>query len=103
MGCNYYWIENKCECCGRQDELHIGKSSAGWQFTFRGYEYENIHSYKDWVNRLTNTEGQIVDEYGHEHTIKDLLDLIARKKRDDKLHNGIEDGEGYHFTYGEFC
>lgn len=47
MGTNYYVAKNKCDCCKRYDkEYHIGKSSWGWSFTFQGYPYDNLTSWK---------------------------------------------------------
>ena len=37
MGTNYYIAENHCGCCNRKDLIHIGKSSVGWAFNFRGH------------------------------------------------------------------
>lgn len=38
MGTNYYLRYNICDCCNRYDELHIGKSSGGWQFLFHSVD-----------------------------------------------------------------
>lgn len=43
MGTNYYLRYNICNCCNRYDELHIGKSSGGWQFLFHQVD-EDINS-----------------------------------------------------------
>ena len=48
MGTNYYARYNICKHCNRFDEIHIGKSSAGWQFSF--HATHEIRSYKDWLN-----------------------------------------------------
>lgn len=64
MGTNYYVKTNECECCSRYDERHIGKSSIGWAFSFRGYDEEGfiIRSWDGWKRYL---EGKtIIDEYG---------------------------------------
>lgn len=58
MGTNYYWTENVCECCGRKDLIHIGKSSYGWAFSFRG------HSTTDkWKYLPTEAGNEICLEY----------------------------------------
>ena len=65
MGTNYYVATNRCECCKRFDEeVHIGKKSFGWAFSFRGYkEYpENLTSWQKWKAYLKDKE--IVNEYG---------------------------------------
>ena len=35
MGTNYYWQESEpCAACGRgYEQVHVGKSSAGWCFS----------------------------------------------------------------------
>ena len=48
MGTNYYLYYNVCECCGRQDSIHIGKSSCGWRFLFHWHpNIRNVKEYKD--------------------------------------------------------
>jgi len=38
MGTNYYLATDVCPHCGRAKErIHVGKSSLGWPFLFRGY------------------------------------------------------------------
>ena len=48
MGTNYYARLNACVSCGRSDELHIGKSSAGWCFGLRVYPDRGIDDLDDW-------------------------------------------------------
>ena len=45
MGTNYYTKINNCDKCGRYDKIHLGKSSAGWQFYFQynGGKYYKKH------------------------------------------------------------
>jgi len=65
VGTNYYVAKNKCECCKRFDkEYHIGKSSFGWAFSFQGYRWNKLISWRNWKEFL-KTE-HIVDEYGEE-------------------------------------
>lgn len=62
MGTNYYVASNLCECCNRYDEeYHIGKSSFGWAFSFRGYRSERLVSWKQWKEFLKDKI--IMDEY----------------------------------------
>ena len=62
MGTNYYVAKNLCECCDRYDtEYHIGKSSGGWAFTFKGYSAERLTSWKAWKAFLKDQI--IMDEY----------------------------------------
>ncbi len=66
MGTNYYARVKCCDACGRYDELHIGKSSAGWKFSFRGYKEHDppIVSETGWREFLRTA--RIFDEYGKE-------------------------------------
>ncbi|GIM89701.1 hypothetical protein [Paractinoplanes toevensis] len=77
MGTNYYLREHPCGSCGRSDELHVGKSSGGWSFGFRGYRHDPdddrysptgypVLSRDDWRKVFTDKPGRLVDEYGRE-------------------------------------
>jgi hypothetical protein len=100
MGTNYYVANNYCDCCKRYDEMHIGKSSGGWAFSFRGYkypaaaEYADIDSWKKWKEFLKDKK--IVDEYGDTIDYVDFVNLIETVKsptfvndmgRKNKTHN----------------
>lgn len=62
MGTNYYVATNICRCCDRYDEeYHIGKSSMGWAFSFRGYPSDELVSWKQWKEFLKDKI--IMDEY----------------------------------------
>lgn len=62
MGTNYYVAKNHCECCDRYDkEYHIGKSSHGWAFSFRGYRSEQLVSWQAWKEFLKDKI--IMNEY----------------------------------------
>jgi len=63
MGMNYY-VEEKpaCECCGcKYEQIHIGKSSAGWCFSLHVIPEMGLNNLEDWVNFLKDKA--IVDEY----------------------------------------
>lgn len=96
MGTNYYWRENPCSECGRGDEIHIGKSIAGWEFSFHGTD--EIQSWKDWYERLA-TGGKIFDEYESEIGLNDF-----RKVVDDRSHpRGLQNHTDYCAKYHPFC
>jgi len=82
MGTNYFMLTNRCECCGRADELHIGKSSMGWRFTARTYDDpygdEGPTTWSEWHAALARCDG-IRDEYGDEVTLDAFLALVGRK------------------------
>lgn len=93
-------------------EIHIGKSSAGWRFGLCVYPTENpkykgqewneqylekpIESLADWV-KLFNTKGNvIVDEYGDEVTVENMVDKITHRRCVD----GRENLHGWHSLDG---
>ena len=81
MGTNYYYRINLCSNCNRFDSLHIGKSSKGWTFIFRGYREEKliIESYKQLINHLKKG-GNIFNEYGKEIILEEFMKMIEKKK-----------------------
>lgn len=130
MGCNYYLVSKPCITCGSVSERkHIGKSSAGWQFHFRGYPPE-IVSFSDWVSEFGNLNKEIIDEHHRRISPQDFIDIVYCKKegmsfcniisnipmnakeREYLEHNKIDyeyqvlgswkDNEGFSFTGREF-
>jgi len=61
MGTNYYAKMNECKCCGRYEELALGKSSAGWVFSLHVYPEENINTLTDLMNYIG--DAPIYNEY----------------------------------------
>lgn len=96
MGTNYYIVENECECCKRKDLIHIGKSSGGWAFSFRGYKntYGTIEtddrkdikypydvdliSWENYKQVLKNKK--IIDEYHEEIPYDEFVEMIETYK-----------------------
>lgn len=84
MGTNYYVATNRCECCNRFDEqYHIGKSSYGWAFSFRGYKAENgylndLRSWKEWKEFLKDQ--LIANEYGEFVPYEKFVDMVEGEK-----------------------
>jgi hypothetical protein len=107
MGTNYYHVikSNECDKCKRVDieELHVGKSSAGWRFSFHGSD--QIRSYEDWIRRLSSG-GIIRDEYGNEISLLAFIRLVEskRKEKEDRpsFPENWLDSDGNHFTGREF-
>jgi len=87
MGTNYYAKINFCKECGRFDELHIGKSSAGWKFAIEIHE-EFYKDLKQLFNFLTNLDGELYNEYGEAVTPQSLFQLIEEKKNDKSHFDG---------------
>ena len=99
MGTNYYLQKDYCKSCKRYERIHIGKSSYGWTFSFRGYSPENysseiikecktsfdrIISYKHWLGFIKESKFKIIDEYGGKVTVKHFKELVISK---DKMNN----------------
>jgi hypothetical protein len=105
VGTNYYHRFNECSCCGRYDERHIGKSSAGWTFSFQAYQ--DVNSFDEWKERLK--EGKIVDEYGVELTLEEFVEMVKSKQTNGKNHaitypndDNFVDKDGYSFSNRDF-
>ena len=83
MGTNYFHRTNICESCNRYKEVHIGKSSGGWEFSFQGYidteHLPRIKSFEDWKKEL-QTGNKIFDEYGREYSYEEFVKLVEDKK-----------------------
>jgi len=85
MGTNYYVASNYCECCNRYDRAcHIGKSSHGWSFSFRGYRQEGLVSWQAW--RVFLKDQIIKDEYGDTISYEDFVNLIETVKAPDYVN-----------------
>ena len=93
MGTNYYWRETENEYCGECGRpmpwLHIGKSSAGWNFSLRIHPNEGINNLENWKERWE--KGSIWDEYGREVTVEDMLETITERSHPNGLcsHVGL--------------
>jgi hypothetical protein len=110
MSTNFYIRYNICNQCDRYDEIHLGKSSAGWKFLFHEIkasfplpkwnkdvkkllknsiiEYIKLDSFIDIENFLLKycpKYIKIFDEYEEEISVKDFLELV-KSKQDNKSH-----------------
>ena len=99
MGTNYYVRY-------RYEEIHIGKSSIGWTFTF--HATDKIRSYKQWITFLSRKDVNIFDEYGKKVSLKEFKKLVESRK--DAEHNHAKeypegsylDEKGNSMSEGEF-
>lgn len=96
MGTNFYVITEKCEHCGRGNEdIHLGKSSMGWMFSFNynsGKYYKNVPEMREWLR-----DKEIIDEYDRSVDPKDFWDLVEAKQ-DGMAGTEIDfDIDGYRF------
>jgi hypothetical protein len=126
MGTNYY-LHKKC-LCGEAtigEPIHLGKSSAGWAFSFRGYTYPTIYdtlpgpvkaveSIEQWEDLVRLPGYTIMDEYGND-SYQDKEEFIRWAKSKPGLQHGIEIRKdpnwkyfkvemiaGYSFTFDDF-
>jgi hypothetical protein len=119
MGTNFYLVK-RCSC-GEAivgDKIHLGKSSAGWSFSFRGYrgpynpyQVENIQEWKDLIEQNCY---ELEDENGNKWDIDEFY-KISIGKAQKMIDNGKipryhakefwEDSQmidGHSFSFGEF-
>ena len=110
MGTNYYLHPappkcdgcNECEGCGRPfedqtpDRIHIGKSSHGWVWCWRGWSsgeacdcatcgsthpaLDNTQTWYEFLAQHVDVGGEIRDEYGHPPTFASLVVRIVNKR-----------------------
>jgi len=118
MGTNYYLrvggCPNPCAHCRAPELIHLGKSSAGWTFSFRAYPEAGdigrddlgtagiVSDFAAW-RRLLNL-GPIEDEYGQPVAKDELLAKIESKRggRDSLYGSDFRDAAGNRFTSAEF-
>jgi len=112
MGTNYYAVKKKPSL--NREIIHIGKSSAGWKFLFRGYQKEsdytsvrndlNINSIEDWGEFLSNDEYVILDEYDDEISYEDFFALVEDKQLIENPDNfsNCANISGYRFAFKDF-
>lgn len=85
MGTNYYTKTEKCPHCGHRPEgIHLGKSSAGWQFSFQyngGKFYKNVEEMKVWLKDKT-----IENEYGEEVSHEYFWKMVEEKQKEKLNH-----------------
>ncbi len=78
MGTNYYTRENECDKCGRYEQIHLGKSSHGWQFTFQyngGLYYKGVTQMENWLK-----DKNIWNEYNEPVTHEDFWGMVKEKQ-----------------------
>jgi hypothetical protein len=116
MGTNYYVATgpDRCQSCGRGhdgENLHIGKSSIGWQFLFAPYPDRGLTSWRAWKAHLAASAYPIVDEYGQTVGIDDFARMVDERQRTGTLHYSAReialgydkscetrDADGYRFS-----
>ena len=74
MGTNYYLIDKE-----RDEEYHLGKSSAGWCFALHVSPEENIHDLSDILNKIKQPSKHIINEYGDKITTTEFLEIVTER------------------------
>lgn len=114
MGTNYYLRQPACPACGHaRGNLHIGKSSAGWNFGLRiypvggdrleGFGVTVIRELDDWKPLFE--EFEIYDEYNEKVDAADMLSNITARSHPNgllsRLLAGREHMGPYEYRPGE--
>ena len=101
---NNFFLKHKDEIqCNSQ--IHIGKSSAGWSFTFRKYDTDElkVDTYKKWKEIISSEEYEIVDEYGILYDKDEFFSFVEAMQNDKHDYDYCElSKDGYDFIDHEF-
>lgn len=75
MGTNYYAVSPR-------GKVHLGKSSAGWQFLCKADpEWKKEDCLDLWLSRVISAK-RIVNEYNEPVTIAEILEIVFNKLSD---------------------
>ena len=121
MGTNYYLVYDECKCCGRSENVHLGKSSGGWQFIFHPIEIplqkvDPVHILAnseetirvDTFQKLKNflqayikeySTVRIKDEYSQDVTFEDFIEMVQSKKGLNHYEEGLKQKWGSEHDY----
>ena len=101
MSTNYY-----ATVAATGEELHLGKSSAGWVFAVRVYPHLQLNTLYDWIALLAQPGNTVRDEYGRTVELPDLLNTVMNRPdcRQKGRRPGKTPGEGsWEYNSYEFC
>jgi hypothetical protein len=118
MGMNYYLRKN--DEVGVEQQVHLGKSSMGWTFSFRGDRANGVVDFDSWVKRVNvfmKDGWKLTDEGSGDSDFTELLLFIQRKRLEpnnqtlsakanpDYYNENISwlDEDNNSFTDREFC
>jgi hypothetical protein len=104
MGTNYY-LRPKGACATQCSNWpHLGKSSVGWDFSFRAYPDADppVTGFASWKRQLE--QGEVYDEYGRLQDTTEFLAFVESKRGGlSELHRSdYHDEAGNRFTPEEF-
>ena len=99
MGMNYYVHIETCPTCKHpKEEIHLGKSSWGWQFSFQyngGQYYKNVLEMKKWL-----LDKDIYNEEGEQVTYEEFWQMVKEKqKKSNKNHAKVVLSEERYESY----
>lgn len=117
MGINYYAVRSRPTT---EEPIHIGKSSAGWLFSFHQVNDEwhepqivwnTYNQVKEWLYEYTvkNSLYVILNEYDEEISCEDFFAMVDAKQKDPACKGNLKNFDyaknidGYRFIEGEFC
>ena len=96
LGTNYHIYSGICGTCRHGERRrHIGKSSGGWSFSFRGYRQPcdgepPITSWMQWheylQSELADRHSEIRDEYGRTVSLDEFIAMVEQKKSSKHNH-----------------
>ena len=83
MGTNYYLERPVCPTCGRgEEQMHIGKSSAGWVFSLHVETTGDFpRDLAEWEVYFADSANLITDEYDRVHDREGLMAAITNRSR----------------------
>ena len=93
MGTNYHLNYKLCPKCGRGEEIHLGKSSAGWKFVLQyndGKYYKNWEEMQVWLKERIDGGDEIRNEYEDKINLKDFINEVEQKQKEDGLGTEID-------------
>lgn len=124
MSVNYYLHRpsDPCEACEHErnepTRLHIGKSSGGWVFLWRGWDGTEgngpgvpLETPEDWFAYLEAEVAKgatIMGEYGMEYGVREFRDFVISKREEPRRNSRIKESDVAHVdgddvVFHEFC
>lgn len=112
MSTNYEVRVDICTRCNRYDSFHIGKTAAGWTFSFHGERKEGtdrtplgivINSFEDWKPILKHSK--IFNAYGEGIPYDEFVEMVESMKGKKhanefpEVYNWLDD-DGHSFSEG---
>lgn len=122
MSTNFYLHRDPQNCgeCGKPDreaEIHIGKRSGGWVFTWQGFDAKDAPNgnplydettWREFLLAEANEGGRIEDEYGTPYSVAEFLEEVhaqhgLRRQHVEYPNAGFTPVGPDEVSYGEWC